>query len=85
MQAASERLTLMRAFGDRLQELRRVAELTPSKLARRCRVSASAISDVERGRSEASLSLILALCDGLGISPDVLLVGLPVPKKRRTA
>lgn len=82
-QAASERMTLMCVFGERLRELRLARGLTPKRMAGRCRVSPEAIRNVEAGRSEPALSLILIFCDGLGVSPDELIGGLPVPRERR--
>lgn len=84
MQAAAERMILMRVFGEKLRELRLARGLTPKRLANRCRVLPEAIRDVEVGRIEPALSLILILCEGLGVSPDELIGGLPVPQERRS-
>ncbi len=84
--AASERMMLMRAFGEKLRQLRLEAGLTPGRLARRCRVVRDTLSKAEGGRIEPSrgliLILILILCDRLGVCPDTLLGGLPVPQER---
>ena len=82
-QAASERMMLMRVFGERVRQLRLGQGVTPKRMASKCRVSPEAIRKVEAGRSEPALSLILILCDGLGVSPDELIGGLPVPQERR--
>jgi hypothetical protein len=42
-------------------------------------ISASTISKTELARGEPRLSRILILCDGLDVSPDALIGGLPVP------
>lgn len=83
LQAAAERMDLMQAFGERLRELRLARKVTPKRLASRCRVAPEAIRSVEEGRREPALSLILILCDGLEVSPDELIGGLPVPQERR--
>jgi transcriptional regulator with XRE-family HTH domain len=80
--AASERMMLMRAFGETLQRLRGTAGLTPDGLAERCRLPVKKLVDTEVGRVEPSLRLILVLCEGLAIAPDELLGGLPVPQER---
>ena len=82
--AAIERMTLMRAVGERLQRLRGAAGLTPDGLAERCRLPTKKLTDTEAGRVEPTLRLILVLCDGLAITPDELLHGLPVPHERST-
>ncbi len=84
LRAASERMTLMRAFGQRLRELRLAAGLTRRQLARKGCISQSTISKAELGRSEPSLSLILILGAALSITPGTLIGGLPAPQQRRT-
>ena len=83
LRAASERMMLMRAFGQRMRKVRLDAGLTPGRLARKCRVSPATISKVESGVSEPRLSLILILCDGLAVTPDTLIGELPTPQERR--
>ncbi len=77
-------MMLMRAFGERLRQLRLAAGLAPGRLASKCRVSPDMLNNIEGGRVEPSLSLILILCDGLGVSPDTLIGELPVPQERRS-
>ncbi len=84
LREASERMALAHAFGTRLRELRVAGGLTRGQLASRCRVSASTICKSELGRGEPRLSLILILCDGLGVSPTELMDDLPTPQARRT-
>jgi transcriptional regulator with XRE-family HTH domain len=85
LRAASERMMLMRAFGQRMRRLRLDAGLTPGRLARKCRVSPATINKAESGLSEPRLSLILILCNGLGVTPDTLIGELPTPQERRHA
>jgi transcriptional regulator with XRE-family HTH domain len=77
-------MMLMRAFGQKLRQLRLAAGLTPGRMAHKCRVSPATISNAENGRREPSLSLILILCDALGVSPDELIGDLPIPQERRS-
>jgi transcriptional regulator with XRE-family HTH domain len=84
LRVASERVALMRAFGEKLRELRVARGLSPRELAGRCRISPSTISKTELGRGEPRLSLILILCDGLDVSPDALMGDLPASRERIT-
>ena len=81
--AASERMMLMRAFGQKLRQLRHAAGLTPDSLAHKSQVSPARISSAENGRKEPSLSLILKLCDGLEVTPNELIGDLPIAQERR--
>lgn len=84
LRASTERLALIRAFGEQLRARRQAAELSVNALAARCRISPSTISKLELGRGgEPGLLAILILCDGLGISSDMLLGELPAPQERR--
>jgi transcriptional regulator with XRE-family HTH domain len=83
LRAASERMMLTRAFGVALRDLRLAAGLTRARLAGKCRISSSTLRKIEVGHGEPSLLMILILCDGLGVNPDALIGGLPVPQERR--
>jgi DNA-binding XRE family transcriptional regulator len=84
LRASTERLALIRAFGEQLRARRQAADLSVSALAARCRVSPSTISKLELGRGgEPGLLAILILCDGLAISSDMLLGEIPPPQERR--
>jgi len=83
LRVATERLTITQAFGRKVRELRVAAGESPEQLAEKCRISPSIIIKTELGRSEPRLSLLLILCDGLGMRPDELLAGLPTPRERR--
>jgi transcriptional regulator with XRE-family HTH domain len=54
------------SIGERLAELRREHRYSIRKLAERAGVSASLISDVERGKVEPSISTLKRLSDALG-------------------
>lgn len=79
---ASDRIELMRAFGEKTQALRVAAGLSQAALARECNVSRATINKVEMGRTEPRLTTILILCAGLHISPDTLIGNLPTPNTR---
>jgi transcriptional regulator with XRE-family HTH domain len=84
LRASTERLALIRAFGEQLRARRQAADLSTGALAERCRVSVSTISKLELGRGgEPGLTMILIVCDGLAISTDMLLGELPTPQERR--
>ena len=85
MRAASERMMLTRAFGEKLRHLRVAAGLSRAQLASKCRISPSTVSKTELGHSEPRLSLILILCDGLDLRPERLLGELPIPQERKRA
>jgi ribosome-binding protein aMBF1 (putative translation factor) len=85
---ADDRPTLREALGDVLQDLRHRAGRTQRQVAARSRVSLPYLSEIERGRKEASSEVLSALCDALEVSlPDVLdltarrlsVVSAPVP------
>lgn len=84
LRASTERLALIRAFGQQLRARREDTGLSLSALAARCRVSPSTISKLETGRGgEPGLHTILILCEGLAINSDTLLSKLPAPQERR--
>jgi DNA-binding CsgD family transcriptional regulator len=62
-----------RAFGERVRSLRIAADLSEGELATRCGVPRPTIVETEAGGGEPRLSLILTLCEGLGVSPDGLM------------
>lgn len=68
------------AFGKRLAELRKVAEMSQPAFAKASGVPLPTIRDLEQGRREPTWSTLLALADGLGVSLDEF---REKPKKRR--
>jgi len=70
-------------IGGRLAALRQARGLTLTELAARCGLSASFLSQVERGVSAPSIVSLYRICQGLGIPisqvlPDFELEGSPV-------
>jgi transcriptional regulator with XRE-family HTH domain len=63
-------------FGREIRRRRRALELTLEELAEKCGLTPNYIGSVENGRRDPSLSTVLALAKGLGVSPGELLGGL---------
>lgn len=83
-QGASERKELARAFGERLRTLRSRRGLSHEEFSSRFEVTG--VPELELGRREPRLSDILALCDGMKVTPNVLLSGFYARQRRpRTA
>ena len=57
------------AFGRRLRELRRAADMSQDDLARATGIHATAIGRYERGVREPRVAMILHLAHGLGVPP----------------
>jgi transcriptional regulator with XRE-family HTH domain len=61
-------------LGDVLRRTRREQGRTLADVARAAKVSMPYLSEVERGRKEASSEILAAICDALGIELSDLLV-----------
>lgn len=64
---------LIRAFGLRLRKIRRSLDLSQEDLADRANIQANQISRIENGRSNPTLSTIVALSKALGIEAGELI------------
>ena len=62
-------------LGERIACLRRARGLSQAELARRLRISASAMGMYEQGRREPSAQTLVDLSRELGVSTDFLLTG----------
>lgn len=62
-------------FCETLKDLRTAANLTQKQLAEKCNVAQSCIALLEKGRSEANVTTLIALSKAFGVSIDYL-VGL---------
>lgn len=60
-------------FGHRVRILRRKLSLTQEELAEQVGISASFMGHIERGSRIASLETLVALCNTLKVSPQMLL------------
>ena len=65
---------LRTTLGDVLRRVRRAQRRTLADVARAAKVSMPYLSEVERGRKEASSEVLGAICDALGIELSDLLV-----------
>jgi transcriptional regulator with XRE-family HTH domain len=63
-------------IGERLRRTRRDQGRTLSDVSRTARVSVPYLSEVERGRKEASSEILAAICDALWIDLSDLLTGV---------
>lgn len=61
------------ALGKRIRQQRKMLKMTQADLANAINVSTSYIGHIERGLKHCSLETIVALCNTLHISPDMLL------------
>jgi transcriptional regulator with XRE-family HTH domain len=67
---------LREAIGDRLRHARTNQRRTLREVSRAARVSLGYLSEVERGRKEASSELLAAICDALELPLSVLLTNV---------
>ena len=65
-------------FGRILRDLRTARNLTQEELAYRAGMDVTYLSDLERGRWNPSLAMLVDLSQGLGVHPSELLKGLRV-------
>jgi len=63
-------------IGERLRRIRREQDRTLADVSRAARVSVPYLSEVERGRKEASSEVLAAICDALWIDLSDLLAGV---------
>ena len=73
--AAREKEELKTMLGERIGALRRARGLSQAELARRLKISASAMGMYEQGRREPSAQTLVALARELQVSTDYLLTG----------
>ena len=77
-------------FGRILRDLRNARNLTQEELAYRAGMDVTYLSDLERGRWNPSLAMLVDLARGLGVHPSEMLKGLKVdpkgaaPKRKRS-
>lgn len=62
-----------RIFCQRLRALRLSKNLTGEQVAELCDINSGYYRKLESGNQDASLNMILILCEGLGVSPDYFL------------
>ena len=64
-------------LGARIAALRREAGFSQAELARRLKISASAMGMYEQGRREPSAEILVSMARELNVSTDYLLTGQP--------
>ena len=62
----------LKILGYNIQIARTDKKLTQEKLAELCNVSPNYISDIERGKSAGSISLIINICNCLNVTPNYI-------------
>src|SRR2546423_14434043 len=67
---------LREAIGDRLRHARTIQRRTLREVSRTARVSLGYLSEVERGRKEASSELLASICDALELPLSELMSGV---------
>ena len=65
--------TIQKKFGDKLREIRNEKGFSQEKLAFKCGLHRTYISDIERGARNVSLKNIEKIAKSLGVSPKSLL------------
>ena len=63
---------ILKTIGYNIQKARNKKNLTQEKLAEKCNVSPNYISDLERGKSAGSISLIINICNCLDVTPNYI-------------
>ena len=64
-------------LGARIASLRRDAEMSQAELARRLKISPSAVGMYEQGRREPSVEVLVEISRVFGVTMDYLLTGTP--------
>jgi transcriptional regulator with XRE-family HTH domain len=80
--AATERMKLIRDFGERVRELRERQGLSHEQLAQRCRLDPSVLSAMELGHGDPGLLTSLIVAQGLGMTASELLRETEAPRER---
>lgn len=60
-------------FGHRIQQQRKLAQMTQEQLAEKAGISLSFLGHIERGTRKASVDTLVKLCNALSVSPNVVL------------
>ncbi len=60
-------------LGERISQQRKLAKMTQQDLAQAAGISFSFLGHIERGTRKASIETVVAICNVLKISPNILL------------
>jgi transcriptional regulator with XRE-family HTH domain len=74
---------MLSMFGERVRDLRGSHGWTSERLAQESSLTVSSVSNIERALQEPRLSTLLILIETLGVRPEEMLAGIPVPRKAR--
>lgn len=70
-------------FGPRLRELRSQSGLTQAELATKAGIRQASITDYERGKTDATWTMVVRLAHALGVTPDAFLREAETAKENR--
>jgi ribosome-binding protein aMBF1 (putative translation factor) len=76
------RQTILESFGQQIVEHRKALGISQEELAFRSDLDRTYVSGLERGVRNPSLTAVVKVAHGLGITPDKLLKGLQTEKRR---
>lgn len=62
-------------FGNNIKKRRKALGMTQAQLAEKLDISPNHVSSIENGKSEASIHIVISLCDILKVTPDYLFMG----------
>lgn len=69
-------------LGARIAALRREAGMNQAELAKKLKISASAVGMYEQGRREPSADMLVTIAEAFHVSVDYLLTGNPAEQER---
>jgi|SRR5580704_2335874 DNA-binding XRE family transcriptional regulator len=74
---------ILRALSNRIRELRAKKKMSQEELAHRSGLSRTGMGLLETGKRWPRLDTLMSVAEGLSITVDELLKGLPKPSKKR--
>jgi transcriptional regulator with XRE-family HTH domain len=80
----SERKSTLKSFGRLIAERRNLLGISQEELAERADLDRTYISGLERGVRNPSLTAIVKVAEGFGITTEELLCGLEAKAKRKS-
>lgn len=72
----------MVSYGQRIQIIRLEKEMTQMRLAQESGVPQGALSNIERGKRDFTVSTLVRLCYALGVSPAVIFMNPQKPSNK---
>jgi transcriptional regulator with XRE-family HTH domain len=65
-------IQLKKRMGDEIKSLRIKAGLTQTQVAKKAEISVSTFGKIERGKGNAAVVTLFAICRALNVNPDAL-------------